>query len=87
VAPRGAWRRRRRSSAAARRSPDGRARLRTGIAAGTAVVQRSYLDHVYDGFRRLGEAEHDHFLSTTDLDGLPFVDLERVDLPPVEPRR
>ncbi len=68
-------------------SPRGRDRLRAGIAAGTAVVQRSYLDHVHDGFRRLGEAEHDHFLATTDLDGLALVDLERVDLPPVEPSR
>ncbi|HYI79967.1 MAG TPA: gamma-glutamylcyclotransferase family protein [Thermoleophilaceae bacterium] len=63
-------------------SPDGRDRLRAGIAAGTAVVQRNYLDHVYDGFRRLGEAEYQRFLSTTDLDGLPLLDLERVDLRP-----
>lgn len=68
-------------------SPDGRDRLRAGVAAGTAVVQRGYLDHVLDGFRRFGDAEHDHFLATSDLDSLPLVDLERVDLPPVEPRR
>jgi Gamma-glutamyl cyclotransferase, AIG2-like len=63
-------------------SSDGRDRLRAGIAAGTAVVQRGYLDHVYDGFRRLGDAEYDHFVSTTSLDGLPLLDLQRVDIPP-----
>jgi hypothetical protein len=63
-------------------SPDGRARLQAGISAGTAVVQRSYLDHVHDGFRRLGGAEYEHFVTTTDLDSLPLADLERVNLPP-----
>lgn len=62
-------------------SPDGRDRLQAGIAAGTAVVQRSYLDHVQAGFRRLGDAEHDHFVATTELDSLPLADLERVDIP------
>jgi len=70
-----------------RGSPDGRARLQAGIAAGTAVVQRSYLDHVHDGFRRLGHAEHDHFIATTELDSLPRVDLERVDIPAERPDR
>jgi hypothetical protein len=64
-----------------RGSPDGRDRLRAGVAAGTAVVQRGYLDHVHAGFRRLGDAEHDHFVATTDLDSLPLADLERVDIP------
>ena len=68
-------------------SPDGRARLQAGVAADTAVVQRSYLDHVHDGFRRLGDAEHDQFVATTDLDSLPLADLERVDLSPDERRR
>jgi hypothetical protein len=63
-------------------SPDGRDRLEAGVAAGTAVVQRSYLDHVHDGFRRLGDTEYRHFLATTDLDGLPLLDLERVNLRP-----
>lgn len=66
-------------------SPDGRARLAAGIAAGTAVVQRDYLEHVQAGFRRLGDAEHEHFLVTSDLDGLPLLDLERVDLRPEYP--
>jgi len=62
-------------------SADGRARLAAGIAAGTAVIQRSYLDHVDAGFRRLGAVEHDRFVATTDLGGLPLLDLERVDIP------
>ena len=62
-------------------SPDGRARLATGMADGTAVVQRSYLDHVKKGFRRLGEAEYERFLATTSVDGLPLLDLDRVDIP------
>lgn len=62
-------------------SSAGRERLQAGVAAGTAVVQRSYLDHVYAGFRRLGDAEYDHFVATTNLDSLPLVDLERVDIP------
>lgn len=68
-------------------SADGRARLQTGVAAGTAVVQRGYLDHVHDGFRRLGTAEYEQFVATTDLDSLPLADLERVDLPPAEAGR
>lgn len=64
-----------------RGSPAGRARLDAGIAAGTAVVQRSYLDHVHAGFQRLGAAEYDRFVASSDLDGLPLLDLERVDIP------
>lgn len=63
-------------------SRDGRARLAAGVAAGTAVVQRAYLDDVHDGFLRLGATEYEHFRATSELDGLPLLDLERVDLPP-----
>lgn len=66
-------------------SPGGRARLAAGRATGTAVVQRGYLEHVQAGFRRLGDAEYDDFLTSSDLDGLPLLDLERVDLPPEDP--
>ena len=66
-------------------SPDGRARLAAGRAAGTAVVQRAYLEHVQAGFRRLGDAQYGHFLASSGLDGLPLLDLERVDLPPEDP--
>jgi Gamma-glutamyl cyclotransferase, AIG2-like len=68
-------------------SPAGRARFAAGVAEGTAVVQRAYLDHVHDGFRRLGDAEYEHFLASFELDGLPLLDLERVDLPPEDPAR
>jgi hypothetical protein len=68
-------------------SPDGRARFAAGAADGTAVVQRAYLDHVRDGFRRLGGAEYEHFLASSQLDGLPLLDLERIDLPPEDPAR
>jgi hypothetical protein len=64
-----------------RGSPDGRARLASGVAAGTAVVQRSYLEHVEDGFRRLGAGAHADFVATSNLDHLPLLDLERVDIP------
>jgi hypothetical protein len=64
-----------------RGSRDGRARLEAGLAAGTAVVQRSYLEHVEDGFRGLGPDQHADFLATSDLDGLPLLELERVDIP------
>jgi hypothetical protein len=64
-----------------RGSREGRDRLASGVAAGTAVVQRSYLEHVEDGFRRLGAATHADFFATSDLDGLPLLDLERVDIP------
>ncbi len=65
-----------------RGSREGRARLDAGVAAGSAVVQRAYLDHVHAGFRALGAAEHARFLASSDLDGLPLLDLERVDIPP-----
>jgi hypothetical protein len=68
-------------------SRDGRARLASGIAAGTAVVQRAYLDRVEAAFLRLGAAEHAHFLASSDRDGLPVLDLERVDLPADGPPR
>jgi hypothetical protein len=68
-------------------SPDGRDRLQAGIAAGTAVVQRRYIDHVHAGFRRLGNAEYDYFVATTELDSLPLADLERVDIPAERPNR
>jgi hypothetical protein len=70
-----------------RGSPAGRARLQAGVAAGTAVVQHSYLDHVRDGFRRLGDPQYDDFLATSTLDDLPLLDLERVDLPADGPSR
>ena len=56
----------------------GRARLRAGA---RAVIQADYLRAVEDGFRALGQLEYEAFLASSDLDGLPVWDLERVDLP------
>lgn len=68
-------------------SADGRARLATGLREGRAVVARSYLESVHAAFRALGDAEYRRFVASSDLDGLPIRDLERVDLPPAEPPR
>jgi hypothetical protein len=68
-------------------SPEGRARFAAGVADGTTVVQRAYLDHVHEGFRRLGDGEYEHFLASSELDGLPLLDLERIDMPPEDPTR
>jgi hypothetical protein len=62
-------------------SPAGRARLQQGEAAGAAVVTRAYLDGIHAAFRALGAEEYDEFLASSDLDGLPIRDLDRVDLP------
>ena len=70
-----------------RGSPEGRARFAAGVGAGTAVVQRAYIDSVDAAFRRLGATEHAHFLASSDLDGLPLLDLERVDVPAEDPPR
>ena len=55
---------------------DGRERLRIGRLAGSAVIARSYLEHVRRGFDAL-EIDAD-----IDPHPLPVVDLERVDLGP-----
>ena len=48
-------------------SPAGRARLRAGVADGTAVVARDYLDHIDAAFRALGDDQHAAFLASSDL--------------------
>ena len=62
-------------------SREGRERLRHARSEGNAVVSRDYERKVHDGFRRLGQAEYERFLASSELDGLPVWDLERVDLP------
>ncbi len=62
-------------------SPQGRERLRRARLRGSAVVSRDYERKVHDGFRALGQSEYEEFLASSDLDGLPVWDLERVDLP------
>lgn len=64
-----------------RGSAAGRERLRRGRAEDRAVVSRDYLAKVHAGFRGLGQEEYEAFLGSSDLDGLPELDLERVDLP------
>jgi gamma-glutamylcyclotransferase (GGCT)/AIG2-like uncharacterized protein YtfP len=68
-------------------SAAGRARLAEGVRRGRVALQRDYVESVHGAFRRLGGNEYERFLSSSDLDGLPVLDLERVDLPPAEPPR
>jgi hypothetical protein len=62
-------------------SAEGRERLRRARQEGNAVVSRDYERKVRDGFRALGKSEYASFLASSDLDGLPVWNLERVDLP------
>ena len=62
-------------------SPQARERLRRARQAGAAVVSRDYERKVHRGFRALGRSEYEAFLASSELDGLPVWDLERVDLP------
>ena len=64
-----------------RGSSEGRERLRRAKQDGIAVVSRDYERKVHEGFRALGRSEYQAFLATSELDGLPVWDLERVDLP------
>ena len=62
-------------------STAGRERLRRARQEGLAVVSRDYERKVHEGFRALGQSEYEAFLASSELDGLPIWDLERVDLP------
>ena len=64
-----------------RGSAEGRERLRRGLSEGRAVVSRDYITKVRAGFSALGEEELRRFESSSELDGLPVWDLERIDLP------
>jgi len=61
-------------------SAAGRERLRSGVAAGTAVIDANYLDGVRDGFALLGEPEHRACAGSLDPGGLPVVALRRHEL-------
>jgi len=65
-----------------RGSRAGRERLSRARAAGRAVVSRDYIDHVVAGFRAVGSEQQRAFRASSDLEGLPVWDLDRVDLPP-----
>jgi gamma-glutamylcyclotransferase (GGCT)/AIG2-like uncharacterized protein YtfP len=61
-------------------SAEGRARLADGRARDAAVVTREYRAIVLAGFAALGGDELARFHASSDLDGLPLVELERVEL-------
>jgi hypothetical protein len=62
-------------------SPAGRSRLLTGVEMERAVVTRAYLLRVHEAFQALGPEEYEDFLDSSDLDDLPVVELDRVELP------
>ena len=66
-------------------SREGRARMEAGQREQRVVVARAYAESVHAAFRSLGDGEYERFLASSDLDGVPLLDLERVDLPPAEP--
>ena len=55
----------------------GRARLARGLAEGTAVVSRDYLEKVMDAYRARGKAAVREFERTTVTHEIPPMDLER----------
>ncbi len=61
--------------------PAGRARLARGLAEGTAVVSRDYLDKVHDAFRARGPEAYADFLATTRTNGIQAMDLDRREVP------
>lgn len=67
-------------------SDAGRARLREGRAAGTAVVSRDYLERVHAGFAGLGGEHHERLIASLAGDDLAVWDLERLDAVDAEPR-
>lgn len=58
----------------------GRARLARGRAEGTAVVSRDYLEKVRSAFRARGKDAYAEFERTTDMLGIPAMDLDRRDV-------
>lgn len=62
-------------------SAAGRARLAEGRRRGSAVVCRDYVEDVHAAFRTLGDEHYARFVASSSFDGLPVMDLERIDLP------
>jgi hypothetical protein len=58
---------------------ESRARLRRARARSRAVVSREYREHVLRGFAALGRDALARFRRSTELEGLPVLDLVRVD--------
>lgn len=61
-----------------------RARLARGLAEGTAVVSRDYLDKVHAAFRARGKAALREFERTTVTHEIPAMELDRRDVPETE---
>jgi hypothetical protein len=61
-------------------TPEATARYRTGAAAGRAVISREYRERVLGGFAECGPEALADFEATTDPEGCPVVELERVEL-------
>ncbi len=61
-------------------SDDARERYESGVAAGTAVASREYVELVRSGFAALGEAALRRFDQSTDPPEVPVRSLRRVDL-------
>jgi cation transport regulator ChaC len=59
--------------------PESRARLARARARSCAVVSREYREHVLRGFAALGRDALARFWGSTEVAGLPIVDLVRVD--------
>jgi hypothetical protein len=59
--------------------PESRARFRRARARSLVVVSREYREHVLRGFAALGRDAVARFWRSTELEGLPVVDLVRVD--------
>ena len=64
-----------------RGSPQGRARFRAAVRAGTAVIHAGYVETVRAGFQALGSAEWTACAPSLHPGGLPVVALERRELP------
>ena len=62
-------------------SEAGRARLRHGLTAGTAVVSDAYRSAVESGFKRLGSHEWWRYRDSTEEHSFPVLPLDRVDVP------
>jgi gamma-glutamylcyclotransferase (GGCT)/AIG2-like uncharacterized protein YtfP len=64
--------------------PAARERFERGRSTGTAVVSRAYRDGVRNGFAQLGDGELCQFAASTDVPGVPVLDLTRVELAPAD---
>ena len=64
-----------------RGNEEARERYRRGRVSGRAVVSREYYEAVVASFQRLGDAEVERFLRSTERPDCPLAELVLVDLP------